>query len=45
MTEPTEEKENSQNTSCYKVVDIITNALCAILLKVAQKLVILVNFL
>ena len=35
MTEPTEEKENSQNTSCYKVVDIITNALCAILLKVA----------
>jgi signal peptidase I len=34
MTEPTEEKENSQNTSCYKVVDIITNALCAILLVV-----------
>ena len=34
MTEPTEEKENSQNTSCYKVVDIITNDLCAILLVV-----------
>lgn len=34
MTEPTEEKENNQNTSCYKVVDIITNALCAILLVV-----------
>lgn len=34
MTEPTEEKENSQNTSCYKAVDIITNALCAILLVV-----------